>query len=438
MTLKSLIRKFIGSNETEAHEKMSHELGSDATVLKKSATSQGVEILAASREYMDHALRTPNARSSPATGPNEAINENPRHSVRDRSTTLPPRCDHADQELQRIRQAMPALLWELVRRISVPMPNRPFPLMHFGQARRVAVLSREQAGSMEDWFFIGDLHGDFFALHTLLRQVETLNPNGRVLFLGDMVDRGAMPIECIFLLLEWGLRYPGRLAWIAGNHDIAFSCDHLGVFSSQVSPAEFLTELNAKDLFAGTRQQIGHFFIDMARRLPRAFLFPDGLLATHGGFPLSDLQTQGQAITEEQSYLDWLSSDACLKDFTWTRINRVPKRLPDRFSSGAQYGFKDFEAFCQLKPQWFPVTHLVTGHEHPANGFDLHLTYRINQAVTLLGMGLDEITGAYNDNLYLGRGVTGAVPEVIAVPVDRHELAMLTGGSPAPAGPLSL
>jgi hypothetical protein len=291
---------------------------------------------------------------------------------------------------------------------------------------------------MEDWFFIGDLHGDFFALHTLLNQVETQNPNGRVLFLGDMVDRGAMPIECIFLMLEWGLRNPGRLAWIAGNHDVAFSCDDHGVFTSQVSPAEFLTELNARDLFSGTRQQIGHFFIDMAHRLPRALLFPDGLLATHGGFPLSDLQTQGQAITEEQSYFDWLNSEACLKDFTWTRINRVPKRLPDRYSSGAQYGFKDFEAFCQLKPQWFPVTHMVTGHEHPANGFDLHPTYRVNRAVTLLGMGLDEITGSYNDNLYLGRGVTGAVPEVIAVPVDRLELAMLTGGSPAPAAPPSL
>ena len=347
---------------------------------------------------------------------------------------MSPTCEHADQELHRIRLAMPTLLADLERRLFAPSAEKPFPLLHFAQKHKVARLTSEQVGAMEGWFFIGDLHGDFYALHTLLRRAEALRPDCRILFLGDMVDRGDMPFECIFLLLDWGLRHPGRLAWIAGNHDIAFSFNEQGVFTSKVSPAELLHDLNAKDTFSGTRLRIGRFFVTMAAQLPRALLFPDGLLATHGGFPLSDLQAQGQETADEPAFLEWLNSEACLKDFTWTRINRAPKRLPDRYSSGSQYGFKDFEAFCQLKPDWFPVTHLVTGHEHPANGFELHPTYKINPAVTLLGMGVDEITGKYSDHLHLGQGVAGSVPQVIPVPVDRGELAMLRG-EPLPPEP---
>lgn len=344
--------------------------------------------------------------------------------------------EHADEELRRLRLALPHLLTDLERRLLATHTGPAFPLLHFGQKHKVARLAADQVGAMEDWFFIGDLHGDFFALHTLLRQAQTLNPDCRILFLGDMVDRGPMPIECIFLLLEWGIRHPGRLAWIAGNHDIAFIRKDQGEFVSIVSPAELLTELNAQDLFAGTRQRLGQFFIEMASRLPRALLFPDGLLATHGGFPLIDQHAQGQAAPDEAAYLEWLNTEACLKDFTWTRINRAPKKMPDRYSSGSQYGFTDFEAFCRLQPQWFPVDRLLTGHEHPAAGFDLHPTYKINRALTLVGLGFNDYQPLaiekYTPTLHLGRGVTGGVPEVIAVPVDRDQLAMLLHGKPMP------
>jgi hypothetical protein len=283
---------------------------------------------------------------------------------------------------------------------------------------------------MDQWFFIGDLHGDFFAMHSLLQHAQALNSSCRILFLGDIVDRGVMPLESIFLLLEWGLQHPGRLAWIGGNHDVAFSCNEAGVFNTVVSPSEFLQELNASDALAGTRRRIGRFFLEVTCRLPRALLFPDGLLATHGGFPLSDLHAQGQAITDEKAYLDWLNSEPCIKDFTWSRINRAPKKRPDRYTSGSQYGFKDFEAFCQLQPQWFPVTHMVTGHEHPREGYDLHPNYKVNRALTLLGLGFDDFLPFpeshhhYKETLHLGQGVAGDVPSVVTVTVDPDELDM--------------
>jgi len=348
-----------------------------------------------------------------------------------------PACEHADQELLRIRRAMPRLLEDLEQRLASSQVD--FPLLQFGQKHKVARLSQDQVGDPRQWFFIGDLHGDFFALHTLLQHAQTLRSDCSILFLGDMVDRGPLPLECIFLLLDWGLRHPGRLAWVAGNHDIAFSCNAQGMFTSIVSPAEFLTELNTSDLFAGTRQRMGQFFIEMASRLPRALLFPDGLLATHGGFPLVDLHPQGQAVADEQAYLDWLNTDACLKDFTWTRIHRAPRKIPDRYSSGSQYGYTDFDAFCRLQPPWFPVTHMVTGHEHPLEGFDLHPSYKTHRALTLLGLGFDEYqpqsADKYSKRLYLGQGLAGTVPEVIEVPVHQGDLAMFLGAPPVSTAP---
>ena len=330
-------------------------------------------------------------------------------------------------ELTRIRRDMPRLLIDLSLRMRPG--GRLFPLLHFGDTHKVARMKPETVGDAEDWFFIGDLHGDFFALHSLLRHAEATRPGCKVMFLGDMVDRGDHPFECVFLLLEWGLHRPGRLAWIAGNHDIAFDLPDGGAhFTAVVSPAELLDVLNGDDALQGFRRELGRFFVELGRRLPRALLFPDGLLATHGGFPLVDLQAQGREIADEATYLEWLNSGACLKDFTWTRISRVPKRIPDRYSTGSQYGFKDFEAFCALKPEWFPIQRLITGHEHPADGYAVHATYKVNPALTLVGFGFDDLKPMpaayrhYTKELHIAQGKAGELPVVLPVAVDRQEV----------------
>ena len=352
-------------------------------------------------------------------------------STPSQAALVQPLLPFADDELRRIRQQMPHLL-ELFKS-KLRSGQVPGDLLRFGQPHKVARLSTDEVGSIDQWFFIGDIHGDFFALHSLLREAESRHADARVLFLGDLVDRGDMPFECLFLLLDWGQRRPGRLGWIAGNHDTAFSITEQGAFKSLVSPAELLDELNRNDLFTGFRRLMGEFFVTLAQGLPRALLFPDGLLATHGGIPLVDLHAQVAAIDNEAAYMEWLNSPACLKDFTWTRIHRHPKKTPDRYSTGAQYGFRDFEAFCQLKPDWFPVARMVNGHEHPKAGFDPHDSYVVKPALTMLGLGFDEtkpIPAAYahyTEALHLAQGVPDALPAVIEVPVAREQLEMMYG-----------
>jgi hypothetical protein len=339
----------------------------------------------------------------------------------------------AAEELARIRHEIPRLFHDLSHQMKTGSDK--FPLLHFGETNKVSRLSTEVAGDPEQWFFIGDIHGDFFALHTLLHHAEATRPDCKILFLGDMVDRGDRPFECIFLLLEWGLQHPGRLAWIAGNHDVAFDLPPPGnTFTSQVKPSELLEVINGSgtnDVLQGYLRMFGRFVIDLGNRLPRALLFPDGLLATHGGIPLSDLHAEGAATESEDAYLGWLNSEPCLKDFTWTRIHRAPKKMPDRYSTGAEYGFKDFEAFCALKPQWFAVQRMITGHQHPADGFTLHASYKVNPALTLVGFGFEDqrpmpaAYQLYKEALHIAQGLVGQLPAVTLVPVDRRELTWM-------------
>jgi len=331
----------------------------------------------------------------------------------------------ATSELERIRRLVPELL-PLLQQMMLIDPCC-LPLLHAGGQHKVIRLSEAEAGPIEDWFFIGDIHGDFFALNSLIRHAERTSPACRIFFLGDMVDRGDMPVECIFLLLDWGRRHPGRLAWIAGNHDIAVRHAD-ATFHSEVIPGEFAEQLNLKHGPFADHEAIGRFFIDLAGHLPRAMLFPTGLFATHGGFPHTDRQAKGAACEDEATYLDWLNAPSSLEDISWTRIHRAPRKMPDRYSRGSEYGYRDFEAFCALKPEWFPATHMVTGHCHPPEGFALHPTYKLNPALTLLGLGYDDTRSmpaayaSYVETLYLGRGHPGGPPEVITVPVDKVEL----------------
>lgn len=335
-------------------------------------------------------------------------------------------------DLARIRREIPALWLELKRQRLKPQASN-CPLMFFGRPHKVVQMSRDEMGSPEQWFFIGDIHGDFFALHSLLRYAEKQRPDDcKVLFLGDIVDRGDLPFECLFLLLEWGMRRPDRLVWIAGNHDVAFDySDQTHLFSSLVSPAELLNVLNPSHALSGFGKLLGDLLIHIGEQIPRAILFPDGLLATHGGFPLVDRQAEAAFIDQQDQYTTWLNSESCLKDFTWTRIHRAPKKIPDRFSTGSEYGFQDFESFCALKPDWFSVKRMITGHQHPLEGFTQHASYKVNPALTLIGFGFDDEKphpASYHDypeKLHIAQGVEGQLPTVLEVTVNRGELEMM-------------
>jgi len=289
----------------------------------------------------------------------------------------------------------------------------------FSQAR---VQQIAQADAAWPWFFVGDLHNDFLAWHTLLERVRA-EPGFRLCFLGDLVDRGPHHIECFAAMLEAACAFPGQILWILGNHDegVAWSAS-AGKFTSNVIPSEFSDWLNetSDDLPPDARRAWGQLFIDVCERLPRAVLFPDGLLATHGGVPLEDRWPLLKS-------LEAFHHPKVLGDFTWTRAAAVPLRRgwkldPKRrlTSSAFDFGYRDLEGFANAVREVFPVKRVVRGHDHVEGGAERPEGYEAVPVLTLNGFGFDYLSNSvakYRSTLALGIHQEGALPRVEEVPV---------------------
>ena len=326
--------------------------------------------------------------------------------------------------LNRTRTNFSAYAWRSFEGQHTP------PLLHYGSAEKVVKISEKEWGSPENWFILGDIHGDFYALFNTLDYICSTCRDFRLVFVGDLVDRGKHPMECLWLLLALAVKHPFKILWLAGNHDVGIQEQADKSFKASVSPSEFVVDLNKIDCWTPFRREFGREYIDLVKDLPRAVLFPDGLLVTHGGFPLVDRQSDLAKLTTLQEKQAWLNSPEALQDFTWTRITRYSKKIPNRIGTGCEYGFKDFEAFCEATRDFFPVSRLVTGHQHPAGGADLHPEWKTHPALTLKGYGFaddyehpEAFNSRYQDHLVVGRCRLGDLPEVIRIPVDREDLS---------------
>jgi len=238
----------------------------------------------------------------------------------------------------------------------------------------------------EPVYVLGDIHGDFFALAYLADQILQREEKLNLLFLGDLVDRGPHSAECLVLLDR--LARQGKVLWLAGNHDLSLGwAPERGRFRSRVEPAEYCDELNLATTREVRRNWARHL-IALAPSLPRAFLHPSGTLFTHGGFPLEDLRARRP---DDSGLLPrWLEDEKCLSDFTWTRMTRHPRKIPNRETLGSSYGHLDFDDFCTAIRPWAEIRSLVAGHQHCPEGFDAHPSWKKHPALTLTGFGFAE------------------------------------------------
>jgi len=194
-------------------------------------------------------------------------------------------------------------------------------------------------------WFIGDIHGDLLTLDSALALIareserENVEPS-RIVLLGDLFDDGGYGLETLLRVFELILERSRSVCLLAGNHDEALGYNGAR-FTATVSPSDFADFLN-DNLAHEWIGRAGKLAVRMVTNAPRALFFPDGLLAAHGGFPLTD---RHHRLAETR---DW-NDPQCLSDFVWTRAHpRARKKLPNRTSRGSQFGYEDFAAFCVL------------------------------------------------------------------------------------------
>lgn len=207
----------------------------------------------------------------------------------------------------------------------------------------------------EEVWFAGDVHGDRLALEAALTVFqECASKTAKLVFLGDLFDRGPDQVWVVCQVIRCIVETPQRFAWIAGNHDAALHrSQDGGEITSAVRPAELAPWLNARRAIP----EVGRFtdfVVSLVSQLPRALFF-DGLLAAHGGFPLADLMAHVKTRQD-------LSTESCLDDFMWTRQALTDKREPQRHGAfGAQDVGRFIDAASRLG---LALRSVVRGHDH--------------------------------------------------------------------------
>ena len=359
---------------------------------------------------------------------------------------IPPIADVADLDWAAIRDAVVASgvrarMRDTVERMEMLLDRDRGPGLLFDADRagaddrviRVAALTDDAP-----LWFIGDLHGDLLALEAALALVRREASDGspaRLVFLGDLFDDGGYGLEVLLRVFELILDSPATICFLAGNHDEALG--YTGAkFTASVSPSDFSDFLNAH-LAHEWITRAGKLAVRLAASAPRALFLPDGLLVTHGGFPLVDLHDM---LRETR---DW-NDPRCLMDFTWTRAHpRARKKLPNRSSRGTQFGHEDFAAFCTLATELErPVSHMVRGHDHADERFEIYPAYAAHPVLTTVALSRRlprELFGPHVRVPTVARWIEGALPQVHRLLVPDAIVRELfpeeleTGDAPLPA-----
>ena len=69
-------------------------------------------------------------------------------------------------------------------------------------------------------YFIGDVHNEADKLMNLLDKfLNDFKPEDRIVFLGDLVDRGTQAALLVDVLVDLNRKYPGQIFFVRGNHD---------------------------------------------------------------------------------------------------------------------------------------------------------------------------------------------------------------------------
>jgi bis(5'-nucleosyl)-tetraphosphatase (symmetrical) len=138
-------------------------------------------------------------------------------------------------------------------------------------------------------FVIGDVQGCYDQLVALIAKIDAIDPQARLLFAGDLVNRGPKSLETLRLAKSLGT----RADTVLGNHDLhllAVTCDARSLHRSDTLDAI----LKAED-----REDLLHWL----RHRPMAIELNDGLLVHAGVYANWDKTKTRQLAQEIESEL---------------------------------------------------------------------------------------------------------------------------------------
>jgi len=254
---------------------------------------------------------------------------------------------------------------------------------------------------------LGDLHGcysclkaavmqsRFFEKVNAFKQDPAHNPDPKLIFLGDYIDRGMYSLNGVLrTVMQMAITAPDHVFMLRGNHE--YYLEYKGQIFGGVRPAEAINSLKphvSTDVFK--------HYIKLFENMPNMLLFGKTLFV-HGGIP--------RDLTLKQRYQDLSSlNDTDIRfQMMWSdpsTADVIPVELQEQ---SARFPFGRLQAAAFL--QRIGCNTLIRGHEKIDEGFDR--TYDDDNVVlfTVFSAG-----GENNSDLPEGSGYRSVTPMALTV-----------------------
>ena len=200
--------------------------------------------------------------------------------------------------------------------------------------------SEERLSSLRNLGVIGDLHGDYDTLQSVLTTVDL--KEDFLVFLGDYADRGACGVEVIDAIKTLMKKHPKNVVALKGNHE-EFSASGEPTFY----PCTLREEAEAK------RENWQRYFTRELQpflgQLYVAAIVPYEILFVHGG------------ISRKIESLDNLRHPTAEmeKDLLWSDPFEGRGEHPNRRGAGVEFGTDISEEVCRV----LGVKRIIRSHE---------------------------------------------------------------------------
>jgi protein phosphatase len=207
----------------------------------------------------------------------------------------------------------------------------------------------------DELVIIGDLHGDTKSFFSILQEINfrkfLSNPDNKLIFLGDYIDRGSDSAGVLQMICHLKRKYPNSVILLCGNHE-AVERFH---FAAHNLPDELHARYGFKSHHAYEK------LLSLFRLLAKAVIIEDQLLLVHGGIPTSINHTDFvEAVIKEE--------DGTVEELLWNDPRSdIPNNedwCESRRGFGRHFGKNVSQKYLALTQ----TKVIVRGHE-PCCGF---------------------------------------------------------------------
>lgn len=211
-------------------------------------------------------------------------------------------------------------------------------------------------------FFVGDLHGDFEAVVSVVTQSEFLGSekkpekNTFLVFLGDYGDRGKKDVATIHEVISLKLIYPDNVILLRGNHE---------EFSTGAAYGTLESMINQYGRMKG--EEVFRTYTAIMAKLPAVVITENGIVGVHGGIPNEDIQSIKELNGER--------GESLVRQMTWNDPSDYlsERSFNSRGGDTTEFGKNAFARFMNM----IPVKVMVRAHQYPRNGFSLKFDARL-------------------------------------------------------------